>query len=157
MANPTLPGKRLVRQTACTAALLVTLVCGAFPAWAASDPSFDLAVRSYRAGRYSDAYGKLIPLANNGNEQAARIVLFMYAHGPLLYGTAWDASSEDIELWSRLAGERAARQPGYDPLVPQVASAPPQVQSQAQQTRTAYRPRMTRFITRDEQAAAKAR
>jgi hypothetical protein len=153
MAVPTLPSQPLDRRAVCTAALLLTLACGAAPAWAGPDSEFDLAIKSYRAGRWSDAYGKLIPLANNGNAQAARIVLFMYAHGPLLYGTAWDASVEDIELWSRLSGERAARQPGYDPLPPNPPSSPPLAQAPAQQTRTAYRPRMTRFISRDEQTA----
>jgi hypothetical protein len=150
MARLTLLAHRFAGRTACTAALLATLACAAPPAMAGPDRAFDAAVKTYRAGRFSDAYGKFIPLANNGNADAARIVLFMYAHGPLLYGSAWDATAEDIELWSRLSGQNPARQPGYDPVLPNVATAAAP-QPQAQQVRAAYRPRVTRFIPRTEQ------
>jgi hypothetical protein len=74
---------------------------------AAQDPMFTDAVRSYRAGQWSAAYGQFRYLANSGNTEAARIALFMYGHGRLLYGSQWDASEDDLALWSRLAGIRA--------------------------------------------------
>lgn len=74
---------------------------------AAPDPAYAEAVQEYRAGRWSSAFGRFITLANDGNVESARFALFMQLHGRALYGSDWDASEEDIELWSRMTGTRA--------------------------------------------------
>jgi hypothetical protein len=133
---------RFARGAAFSAALFVTLTCTSPLVSAAADPVFADAVKEYRLGRWSSAYARFFMAANNGNPHAARIALFMYTHGPMLYGTPWDASSEDVELWSRL--DRSARQPGMDMAQPNLASFTPEPQP----TRGAYKPRMTRFVGR---------
>jgi hypothetical protein len=107
---------------------------------AAPDPAYAEAVREYRAGRWSSAFGRLIPLANNGNVEAARIALFMQQHGRVLYNSDWEASEEDVELWSRMTGTRP---PGQ---VERVASS-------AAAKGPAWRARMTRFIPRSASPA----
>ncbi|MGZ8407108.1 MAG: hypothetical protein ACXWVJ_03675 [Caulobacteraceae bacterium] len=104
-------------------------------ALAAPDPAYAEAMQEYRAGRWSSAFGRFITLANDGNVEAARIALFMQQHGALLYGSDWEASDEDIELWSRMTG---ARTPGQ---VERVASS-------TVTKRPPWRARMTRFIGR---------
>jgi hypothetical protein len=46
--------------------------------------------------------------ADGGNVDAARIVLTMHRYGEKLYRTQWDATTEQLETWSRMAGERPA-------------------------------------------------
>lgn len=70
----------------------------------AHDSEFRQAVRQYRAGEWSGAYGRFVLLANEGHRDAARMALFMHQYGVLLYDSQWDASEEDVELWSRVAG-----------------------------------------------------
>jgi hypothetical protein len=86
----------------------------------AQETSFPDAVRSYRAGHWSAAYGQFRYLANGGNAEAARIALFMHGHGRLLYGSGWDATEEDLALWNRLSAFRAP-QPDQPERVASVA------------------------------------
>jgi hypothetical protein len=130
------------------AAVLLAIGCAAPLAHAAQDTAFNEAVKEYRLGRWSTAYGRFFRLANEGDADAARIVLFMYTHGALLYGTLWDANTEDIELWTRLAAERRPRPPGE--VLAGAAAMP-------QNTRTAYQPRITRFNPRPQQIVVLAR
>ena len=103
----------------------------------AAETTFELAVRDYQAGRWSAAYGHFMVLANSGNADAARIALFMYRHGKLLYGADWAATDEDIELWSRMTGTRPPNEP--DRVVSTAASKGP-----------AWKPRMVPFIRRGD-------
>lgn len=103
----------------------------------AQNAEFDAALREYRAARWSAAYGRLIVLANNGHRDAARMALFMYQFGPTLYNTRWDASVEDVEVWTRTAG--AWRKPGD----PERITAPLQPVASAKATNTGTR--ATRF------------
>ncbi|MEJ5991246.1 hypothetical protein WG902_14685 [Ramlibacter sp. PS3R-8] len=121
------------RPEAYVAGLALTLcVHGAI---AAPDPLYTEAVQEYRAGRWSSAFGRFITLANNGHVDAARIALFMQLHGRQLYGSDWDASDDDVALWSRMTGARMPQQ------VERVAS------SSASQS-PPWRARMTRFVAR---------
>lgn len=123
----------IVRPPAHAACLALVLALNG--AMASPDPGYAEAVQEYRAGRWSSAFGRFIALANDGNVEAARIALFMQSHGRQLYGSDWDASEEDIELWSRLTGARA---PGQ---VERVASGP-------EAKSPPWRARITRFIPR---------
>jgi hypothetical protein len=120
---------------------LLALACCIHGAIAAPDPTFTEAVHEYRAGRWSSAFGRFITLANDGNVEAARIALFMQLHGRQLYGSDWDASEDDIALWSRMT---AARAPGQ---VERVASSPATKSPP-------WRARLTRFIPRGATASA---
>ena len=91
------------------ARLLATLVAlclttAATPATAAvkDDWAFSEAVEQYQRGHWADTYGRFIELANDGDRDAARIALFMYRYGPRLYGSYWDASPDELDVWERL-------------------------------------------------------
>ena len=85
----------------------VYLLAASAPATAAAkdDWAFNYAVEQYQRGRWSDAYGRFIALANDGDRDAARIALFMLRYGPRLYGSHWDASPDDVEEWEALANQ----------------------------------------------------
>lgn len=82
----------------------VYLLTATAPATAAAkdDWAFNEAVGQYQRGQWADAYGRFIALANDGDRDAARIALFMYRYGPRLYGSHWDASPDDVEVWEQL-------------------------------------------------------
>jgi hypothetical protein len=86
------------------AAVAAAVLMSAAPATAAgiADIEYDNAVRSFRAGRTSDAYGQFIELASRGDVDAARIALFMHAYGATLYGKHWDAGDQDVAYWKVL-------------------------------------------------------
>lgn len=79
--------------------LAVSLPSGAAPL---SDREYDEAVRSFKAGRVSLAFGQFLDLANRGDVDAARVALFMHAYGPSLFGKQWDAAPEHVAHWDRL-------------------------------------------------------
>jgi hypothetical protein len=87
-------------------AFLALSLCLASAAATAQVLSFPHAVQDYRAGRFSSAYGRFVELANHGHPEAARIALFMYKNGELLYRAQWDASEDEVDAWSTLAKAR---------------------------------------------------
>lgn len=75
---------------------------------AASPPSHAermhaLALESFRAGRFPEAYGRFIALAQIGHPASARYALWMCEHGLPLFGKNWDCSQEEVEDWARAA------------------------------------------------------
>ena len=86
---------------AITAALLMATGSPAAAAGIA-DIEYADAVRSFRSGRTSDAYGQFIDLANRGDVDSARIALFLYSYGSTLYGKHWDALDQDVAYWRSL-------------------------------------------------------
>lgn len=98
-------------------ALLALLVpiSGAALARPAQAP-FDAAVASFRQGRYSEAFGRMLALATHGDADAARIVVFMHQYGPLLYGSYWDVAPDDVAALEELgASGKTRRQPQFRP------------------------------------------
>ena len=99
-------------------ALSFALSVAAFPAAAQSQPvpaaagsqaaRFAEASQLFRAGRHAAAYGRFVRLANEGDREAASIALVMHRHGAVLFGSVWDATTEELEYWSLLA-QSAAR------------------------------------------------
>jgi hypothetical protein len=63
-------------------------------------PTFADAAESLRNGRYADAYGRFVRLADEGDIDAARVALVMHALGPKLFGSAWDATAEQLVEWT---------------------------------------------------------
>ena len=81
---PAAAALKLINAVACALALAVP----AAPIHAGGhEQEFQQAVQQYKAGRYSQAYGKFIALANHGDPDAAHIALFMHKYGPTLYGS----------------------------------------------------------------------
>ena len=64
------------------------------------------AVDAFRAGRFPEAYGRFIRLAELGDAEAARLALWMYQRGPTLFGREWDATPEQIASWTAQATRR---------------------------------------------------
>ncbi|NNU44605.1 hypothetical protein [Ramlibacter montanisoli] len=75
----------------------------------ASDPAFDRAVESYHAGRMSDAYGRFMALAQGGDPDAARIVLFMGQYATMLFRTEWELTDQDNRMLRETAQRRSTR------------------------------------------------
>lgn len=99
-----------------SAALSIILASAALPGTAvASEREYAAAVQQYRNGRFADAYGRFLVLADRGDADAARVVLFMYRFGPSLYGAHWDAHQEDIAFWTQLANKEGRPHPAFRP------------------------------------------
>jgi len=62
------------------------------------------AVEMFRQGRFPDAYGRFIQLANAGHPASARYALWMCEQGPALFGKEWDCAPHEVEDWARLSG-----------------------------------------------------
>jgi hypothetical protein len=78
------------------------------------------AVESFRQGRFPQAYGRFINLANAGHPASARYALWMCEQGPTLFGKDWDCAPHEVEDWNRLGSQ----------AMPKSASLPNQVPSQ---------------------------
>lgn len=61
--------------------------------------SLDLAMAHYERCEWELAYAALVPLADAGNREAARIALLMRAHGSRLFGHTFMATSAQREHW----------------------------------------------------------
>ncbi len=75
----------------------------------ASDPAFDRAVESYHSGRMSDAYGRFMTLAQGGDPDAARIVLFMGQYATMLFRSEWELTDQDNRMLWEVAQRRSTR------------------------------------------------
>lgn len=75
------------------------------------DALYAQAMQAFRAGRFPDAYGRFVALADAGHAQAARHALWMCEHGPALFGSQWDCGPSQVEDWAGAAGAQA-RSPG---------------------------------------------
>ena len=63
------------------------------------------AVTSFRQARFSEAYGRLIALADAGHAPSAELALWMYLHGPTVFDKDWDSTPDQLAAWARLAGQ----------------------------------------------------
>jgi hypothetical protein len=64
-------------------------------------PTFAAAAESLRTGRYAEAYGRFVRLADEGHADAGRIALVMHRFGPSVFASAWDARVEQLVEWMR--------------------------------------------------------
>jgi hypothetical protein len=104
------------------AAIAAMLMMFSMPSGAASpvEREYDNAVRLFRAGRTSHAFGQFIDLANRGDVDSARIALFLHMYGPVLFGKEWDAGVQDVAYWTMLvrnSGPSARPMPEFAPTV----------------------------------------
>ena len=62
------------------------------------------AALSFQHGRYAEAYGRFMALADAGHAPSAEVALFMYSNGHTLFGSDWDVTPDQLEAWAKLAG-----------------------------------------------------
>ena len=112
-------------------AALLALACHAPAAFAQSAPGaaerlHARAVASFREARFPEAYGRFMSLADAGHAPAAEQALWMYRHGPSLFGRDWDSTQEQLTAWARLAGQPAPNMVAvaYSRLPTPIASRP---------------------------------
>jgi hypothetical protein len=65
------------------------------------------AVESFRSGRFPEAYGRFIDLADAGHPASARYALLMCEHGLALFGKDWDCAPHQVEDWTQAASASA--------------------------------------------------
>jgi hypothetical protein len=86
---------------------LLALLPGAQPAAAApfltAEQMHARALESFRQGRFPEAYGRFVDLANAGHPVSARYALWMCAEGPRLFGKDWDCAPHEVEDWTRIS------------------------------------------------------
>lgn len=71
--------------------------------------AFDRAMDRFEHGEWSRAFAELVPLADRGDREAARIALLMAVRGPRLFGRSFATSSAQRKQWSEAAsGDRHA-------------------------------------------------
>ncbi len=104
------------RATQATLPMLVALLlAGLAPAAHAQRPGtpstaeqlHGSAVASFRQGRFAEAFGRFNSLADAGHAPSAAVALWMYEHGPTLFGRDWDSTQEQLSAWAQLAGQPA--------------------------------------------------
>ena len=94
------------------AVVLLVLGCHAPSAFAQPAPGaaerlHATAVASFRQARFPEAYGRFIGLADAGHAPSAELALWMYMHGPSVFGKDWDSSQDQLTAWAKLAGQPA--------------------------------------------------
>jgi len=100
-----------------TSACLAMLVPALGTAAESDADAYGQAVTQYQQGRWADAYGRFMALANDGDADAARTALFMYRYGPQLYNAHWDAMPMQVARWERLAASSQGRSsPVFQPV-----------------------------------------
>lgn len=62
---------------------------------------------SFQQGRFPDAYGRFIALADAGHAPAAEVAMFMYLHGTTLFRNDWDITQDQLTAWAALTGRPA--------------------------------------------------
>lgn len=63
---------------------------------------FDWAIEHFAQGRWCEAFEDLVPIADAGDREAARIALLMVEQGPRLFGGTFYASSSQRKRWHAL-------------------------------------------------------
>ena len=66
-----------------------------------------VAVTSFQQGRFPEAYGRFMALANSGHAPAAEVALFMALNGTAVFGKDWDVTQDELTVWAALAGQPA--------------------------------------------------
>lgn len=61
------------------------------------------AVASFRQARFPEAYGRFVALADAGHAPSAEMALWMFKHGPKVFGSDWDSNPEQLAAWAQLA------------------------------------------------------
>ena len=81
---------------------------------AAAPSAFDRAIEHFAHGCWLEAFEALVPLADAGDPEAARIAMLMATRGPRLFGQAFPASPSQRKRWQGIASCACAPEPGRD-------------------------------------------
>jgi hypothetical protein len=81
------------------------------------------AVQSFKSARYPEAFGRFVALADAGHAPSAQLALFMYQHGPDLFGRDWDTTQDQLTAWAQLNGQPAPVQTAREYSKPAKAAA----------------------------------
>ena len=71
------------------------------------DKLYANAVASFQQGRFPEAYGRFIALADAGHTPAAEMALFMAQNSAAVFSKDWDVSQEQLTAWAALTGRPA--------------------------------------------------
>ena len=76
--------------------------------------AFDRAIEHFAHGHWSEAFEALVPLADAGHREAARIAMLMTTRGPRLFGRAFPASPSQRNRWQAVASRVYTARPRGD-------------------------------------------
>ena len=76
---------------------------GATTRAAVPSAALDRAVAHFAHGRWPEAFEALVPLADAGHREAARIAMLMTTRGPRLFGQAFPTSLSQRTRWLQAA------------------------------------------------------
>ena len=84
-------------------ATAVVAVCVALAGARPESPAvrYRVAMESYQAQQWPQAYEALATLADGGNASAARVAAMMARQGPVLFGQSFEVSPERLARWER--------------------------------------------------------
>lgn len=71
--------------------------------WMSAERLHGLALEKFRHGRFPEAYGRFVDLANAGHAPSARVALWMCQNGPNLFGSEWDCTPDEAAEWAALS------------------------------------------------------
>jgi len=71
------------------------------------DKLYTNAVFSFQQGRFSEAYGRFIALADAGHALSAEVALFMAQNSTAVFSKDWDVTQEQLTAWAALTGRTA--------------------------------------------------
>jgi hypothetical protein len=80
------------------------------------------AEHAFQQGRFPEAYGRFVALADAGHPPAARRALWMCEHGLAHFGRDWDCAPHQVADWAAAAGVATPHLPAAA-VRPQVPAA----------------------------------
>lgn len=98
------------------ACLLPNLAHGQRDAAASTHPiarpthGYQLAIDSFKAGRYANAYGRAAELADAGHVPSARLALLIVQNGTSHFNTEFSATAGQVARWTALVANAARNQ-----------------------------------------------
>ncbi|MBL8327068.1 MAG: hypothetical protein JNJ89_19135 [Rubrivivax sp.] len=81
------------------------------------------AEHAFQQGRFPEAYGRFVALADAGHPPAARRALWMCEHGLAHFGRDWDCAPHQVADWAAAAGVATPHPPASDTKRPQGPAA----------------------------------
>jgi len=76
------------------------------------------AVQAFQSGRFPEAYGRFVALADAGHAASASQALWMCEHGLAKFGRDWDCAPHQVADWAVAAGISVPSLLTYDDMAP---------------------------------------
>lgn len=103
MPDPKTPHRAARLLLAAALVFPLPAVAGPEGRWMTGDELFAQAVQLFRAGRFPEAYGRFVALADAGHAKAALQALWMCENGPTIFGSHWDCAPHQVAAWTDVA------------------------------------------------------